>query len=731
MDHDAPVATLDNCASEPIHIPGHIQPHGVLLAFAADGKLTYASDNAVELLGTALPGPGQAIGARHFEGQAIVGDAIRDLISSPGSDGSLPQHYEICLGGRGFDLIVHRSGAFFVAEFELAPPGADLPGRFAIKARRGLDKLRRQATIRSLLETAVEEVRALTGFDRVMAYRFGQDGSGDVVAEARRADLTPYLNQRYPASDIPAQARRLYVISTLRLIADVGARPVPVHSRLEHPLDMSHCVLRSVSPIHIEYLTNMGVDASMSVSIVIHGQLWGMLACHHMAPRLVPYAVRMACDVMAQIVAANVQSLAAAEHSRRIEGAAKLRSTLNGLMLRSDASTSALLQVGDELLATFDADAAVIFEDGKVKVHGDIPLQVARSLVDWLVAQPRGAQNHLFARHSLADLPPQLASEVGVWCGFLASSFDEFSGAWLVLLRREQVQTVTWGHRPAKNVVVGPLGARLTPQGSFDVWMESVRGLALPWSAADLEIATSLFDELARTAAMRNAQLSRAKDLMMAVLGHDLRTPLQTINMAAHVIGRSDDSHGQMVQRIQSSSGRMERLISQALDLSRLQNGIGLAFHTSMTELSELVALVVDEVAATHPATVFIKAIEPKVSIPSDPDRVSQLLINLLTNAHHHGTGTGGVRVLLSTEADQADQVRLDVRNGAPPIPPEISDHLFVPFKRHAIDNQRNKGGLGLGLYIAHEIAVGLGGSLTYSYDDAKGEVVFTATLRR
>ena len=227
---------------------------------------------------------------------------------------------------------------------------------------------------------------------------------------------------------------------------------------------------------------------------------------------------------------------------------------------------------------------------------------------------------------------------------------------------------------------------------------------------------------------MRNAQLSRAKDLMMAVLGHDLRTPLQTINMAAHVIGRSDDSHGQLVQRIQSSSGRMERLISQALDLSRLQSGIGLTFHASMTGLSELVALVVDDVAATHPATVFIKEIEPHVSIPSDPDRMSQLLINLLTNAHHHGTGTGGVRVRLSTDADR---VRLEVHNAAPPIPLEISEQLFVPFKRHAIDNKRNKGGLGLGLYIAHEIAVGMGGSLAYGYDDAKGDVVFTVTLRR
>lgn len=183
-----------------------------------------------------------------------------------------------------------------------------------------------------------------------------------------------------------------------------------------------------------------------------------------------------------------------------------------------------------------------------------------------------------------------------------------------------------------------------------------------------------------------------------------------------------------MVERIHSSSGRMEGLISQALDLSRLQNGIGLSFQSAMTDLSQLVALVVDEMAVAHPATVFSKGIDANVSIAIDRDRMSQLLINLLSNAHHHGSGTGEVRVLLSAAADH---VQLQVRNAAPPIPPEISDHLFVPFKRHAIDNQRNKGGLGLGLYIAHEIAIGLGGSLAYGYDDSHGEVVFTVTLRR
>ncbi len=260
--------TLDNCASEPIHIPGHIQPHGALLGFSPGGQLAYISATAADVLGVGVPALGQRMAAHDFADAGDVSQSISRVLSDHAPDGPLAIHAEVQLGGSGFDLIIHRSGDTVVAEFEKQPARAPGVGNFAILAHRGMDRLRRQESIQVLLEVAVDEVRKLTGFDRVMAYRFAPDGSGDVVAESRRADLTPYLNQRYPASDIPAQARRLYVISTLRLIADVGAAAVPVHGLGAVPLDMSHCVLRSVSPVHIEYLTNMGVGASLSISIL-------------------------------------------------------------------------------------------------------------------------------------------------------------------------------------------------------------------------------------------------------------------------------------------------------------------------------------------------------------------------------------------------------------------------------------------------------------------------------
>ncbi|MES2911149.1 MAG: GAF domain-containing protein, partial [Pseudomonadota bacterium] len=319
--------TLDNCDQEPIHIPGHIQPHGALFAFDGKGLLSFCSSNAQALMGDQIPVLGEALAPRHFAAFEGFHELIAAVREAP--DGDVIPHAMQVMDEHGtFDVIAHRNGDGIVCEFENALNAVPVPANFSFTSHRATERLKRQQGVEGLLSAAVEEVRRMTGFDRVMAYRFRHDDSGDVVAESVSDALDPFLGRRYPASDIPVQARRLYIINTLRLIADVRAAPVPVHAApgTVIPLDMSHGVLRSVSPVHIEYLTNMGVGASMSVSIVINGKLWGMLACHHMRARRVAYTVRMACDVLAQILASNLQGALAREHAARADAAASLRS---------------------------------------------------------------------------------------------------------------------------------------------------------------------------------------------------------------------------------------------------------------------------------------------------------------------------------------------------------------------------------------------------------------------
>ncbi|MBA2960553.1 MULTISPECIES: ATP-binding protein [Ramlibacter] len=712
--------SLDNCDREPIHVPGHIQPHGTLLAFDAARRLVSQSDNAQQMLGFALPPLGAGLDAPEFAAHPDVARAIGDFARRSHGASGLAERSELQVGERTFDLILHANGRLVVAEFEQRQPADREIRPFTTLANGALGRLRLQRTIDDLLNVAVAEVRALTGFDRVMAYRFRHDASGDIVAEDRRADLEPFLHRRYPAGDIPVQARRLYVINTLRLIADVGAVPVPVRNLGDEPLDMSWATLRSVSPIHIEYLTNMGVAASMSVSIVIGGDLWGMIACHHLTPLVVPYGKRMACDVLAQLLASNVQTLLAADRAERIDAASTVRVKLLEAFVAADGLLEAVRPSVPALCAIFGAQALVASEGTGTIVHGGVSASAGAELLRWLRAN--GPPEGVLALSARARLPAPLSASLGAWCGILALQMDDSRHEWLVLLRQEQVETVAWGGKPEKNYQPGPLGMRLTPRGSFDVWREIVRGVAVPWSATELEIARGLQAGLHRAGGARRAQVTRARDQMLAVLGHDLRNPLQTITMASQLLARGADG-ATMGPRISRSSTHMARLIGDLLDLSRLQGGMGLAVNPQPADLAGLVREVAQDLMLGHPGVEVAVEAPLALQVPVDVARVRQLLDNLLGNARQHGEA--GRPIHLTLEAGDA-QVTLAVANHAPPIPAASRERMFDPFKPESLDNSRNPGGLGLGLYIAREIARGHGGTLVYEYRAPCVVFVFT-----
>ncbi|MES2758797.1 MAG: ATP-binding protein [Pseudomonadota bacterium] len=709
--------TLANCAAEPIHIPGSIQPHGALFAFSAQRLLMAWSANCRELTG-AQPALGAELAALNLPLAAV------ELIHEAGADlaagEAMPAACEVTIGDQEFDCIVHAHHGRIIAEFERRSLSSDVVASFALKAHGAIDRLKRQQSVEALLNMVVQQVRQLTGFDRVMAYRFRHDDSGDVVAESCGDAMEPYLGRRYPASDIPAQARRLYLINTLRLISDVGYQPVPVLGRDgDPPLDMSHGVLRSVSSIHIEYLQNMGVHASMSISIVVGGRLWGMLACHHMAPRQVPYSIRMAADVLAQVLASSVQTLEARGHAAGIERAAELGSRMLETMTHDDQVLRALVPHLPELCEALQADALVVAQDGELIQHGDVDPALARAMLDSVA----GSGEVLFQRTEAAHWPDALRPRLGKWVGMLAMSFDPSSQGVMLALRAEQVEAVRWAGKPEKIVAHGPLGPRLTPRGSFDEWRETVRGRAEPWDATCLTIASALLSKITRAVAARNVEIDRARTELMAMLGHDLRDPLQAINMAGAMLERGSQSET-IGRRIQSSSNRMQRLIGHVLDMSRINGGIGLGLQLAPTDLNAMLVDLVDELAAAHPGASFRLEAPAPVSAMIDPDRLVQVLANLLSNARHHGEA--GMPIRIGLLGDGGDAV-ITVRNHGAPIPEAVTDKLFDPFKHTSLNNPRNRKGVGLGLYIAHQIARGHGGSLAYHYETP--EIVFTLRL--
>ena len=715
--------TLDNCAREPIHIPGSIQPHGALIALDLQGRITHASANVAEMLGF-TPVFGRALGAADLDGQDDVLDLIRQVLEEAAHDQVLPLSLEARLNGRSFDVVVHASGGLVLCEFELRDGDADEVASFAQKAYRSLDVLKRQRTELRLLEGAVQAIRAMTGFDRVMAYRFRHDDSGDVVAEAVRDDLDPYVGRRYPASDIPAQARRLYTINTLRLIADIGYTPVPLLADAAHaePLDLSHSVLRSVSPVHIEYLSNMGVGASMSVSIVVAGKLWGMIACHHMAPKRVPYSIRMAADVMAQLLASSVQSINAQARAAEVAHAAWLRSEITARVAQGEDPLGVLFSHAEPLRAALGADALLLSLDGKVRTQGiehEDELAWAGALPAWLSNQTQPLvhiqQDDQLPRDDDGTSPP--------YCGVLALRYDTQQQGWVVALRREQIETIRWGGKPDKEIAHGPLGPRLTPRGSFDEWRETVRGTAVPWNDTQLEIASQLLDALSRANTDRVVELDRLRSQLWAVLGHDLRNPLQSLSIAANVLDQGQQA-GRMSTVIKNSAGRMQRLLRDVLDVSRLQNGLGLAMNVEDLDLVALVLQLIEEISVGYPDMRVTHQLPQRLNLPADPGRLSQLVSNLLSNARHHGDGA--VHVTLREDDGHA---LLEVSNQAAAIPADEVGNLFNPFKRQSLGKASNRSGMGLGLYIAAQIAQSHQGSIAYRYRDDTGQVVFDVRM--
>ena len=491
-DHEAfagPV-TLQNCDREPIHTPGAIQAHGVLVSMDVQGQVLHVSTNVGEMWAVP-PQPGEAwatVLPRLLPSHA----ALQAHLSRVPEASALPLH-EVCeMDGQVVDVIWSAHPQGLMLELETRP-GMSLEAVTrqvdAIHALAG--RLVRAPDLDRMLNWAVQGLRRVTGFDRVMAYRFRHDDSGEVVAEDCSASLDPFLGRVYPASDIPAQARRLYILKMLRGIADVHQAPVSLLAAPDSsPLDMSQGELRSVSPIHIEYLQNMGVGASLSVSIVVQGRLWGLLACHHMGPLRLAYPVRLALEVLAHLVGARVDTWQRERIQQRESALAAQRARLSLELARREDTLAVLCEQAAQWLDTWSAHGWMVVLDDAVQASDAALSAHWPAMSAWMSQQPA----QLVAQHDSALWP----SEGSGMAGLMALRFSDVQQAWVMLFRREQVQTLRWGGKPEKLVKIGPMGPRLTPRGSFEEWREEVKGTAVPWGSDDLALAESVRQSLHR-----------------------------------------------------------------------------------------------------------------------------------------------------------------------------------------------------------------------------------------
>lgn len=482
--------SLDTCDREPIHVPGSIQPHGCLLACdVALSRIERASANAAAMLGHGADLGGLRLA--EVLDSALVHD-LRNALATANVASRPALMMGATTGGRRFDVAVHQHKSTAIIEFEPAPE-SEQPLHIV---REMIGRIADIADVDGLVAKTARIVAATTGYDRVMIYRFEQDGSGKVVSEAKRADLESFLGQYFPASDIPQQARALYLKNTIRVISDAGGERVPVEPVLDasgEPLDMSFAHLRSVSPIHCEYLRNMGVAASMSISVIIDGQLWGLIACHHYSPRALPMAQRVAMEVFGEFFSLRLTSL---KERRRIAAVTGTRQALDRFLILSSHHENVgelLRQSLGEFSRLLPNDGIGVMFDGTWTAQGSVPPEEA--LPELLRFVGPVCAGRIWATHALSQKLPASADYSERVSGMLAIPLSQTGSDCLLFFRKEWVHTLNWAGNPDKTYDTGPHGDRLTPRKSFAIWKETVEQRSEPWTEAEREIA-----EIARVA---------------------------------------------------------------------------------------------------------------------------------------------------------------------------------------------------------------------------------------
>lgn len=486
-------ADLSNCEREQIHLAGSIQPHGALLVLGEpDHIVIQASANATAFLKLNRPILGQPLD--QIEGN--LAERVRPHLYDPLHEIPIAVRCRVGNPGTEFDGLLHRpSGEGLILELERAGPPVD-PSRHIEEA---IQAIIVSSSLRTLCSETARVFKELTGYDRVMVYRFDDEGHGEVLSEMREPGLEPYLGNRYPASDIPQIARRLYERNRVRVLVDVEYTPVPLTPRFSpvsgRDLDMSLCFLRSISPIHVQYLKNMGVAATLVMSLMVGGRLWGLVACHHYAPRFVHYEMRAVCELLAETVATRIAALEGFVQAHAEMSVRRLEQRMIEAISSEGDWRNALFDNPQSLLQPLDASGGALLFEGQILSAGEVPgTQQLRALGAWLDRQPRGV---VIATVSLGMDEPSFAPLTAVACGLLAAPISNVLGEYLLWFRPERVRTVTWGGNPLKPVVIGDNPADLSPRRSFAKWHQLVEGKSEPWTPADLATARLIGESVA------------------------------------------------------------------------------------------------------------------------------------------------------------------------------------------------------------------------------------------
>jgi chemotaxis family two-component system sensor kinase Cph1 len=705
---------LTNCDKEPIHIPGKIQSHGFLVAVNSKTHLiTYISQNIQTLINH---------DAKNYLGKNI--DELEDKLEITGVKIKLSQilalgeannfehqnPFYIELNKTPYNLIASVSGDDLIVEFETVTSDLDVDVQKTIG--RSISEILSGKNLTSLLNNAATEVKKIINYDRVMIYKFGEDGHGEVVAEVKNADLEPFLGLHYPASDIPKQARDLYKINLTRIIADVNTESSAIITHNEGPpLDLTNAVLRAVSPIHIQYLKNMGVESSFSISLIAHGELWGLIACHNYSPRFINYKARDASKLIGQILSSALEYR---QDEENVERSTKLSAAANDLgeliekeNLIEDALTKNTVTIKD----ITNASGAVLIYNGEITTIGITPNheQIA-DIVKWLKVN---MQDSIYYTHRFPEIffPAKQFSETA--SGILACMLSKELSELIIWFKPEQMETIYWAGNPDKAVEKTEDGLLfLSPRKSFESWAEIVKNTSEKWNNEEISAVIKVREQIiyainrkANEIRLLNDRLSLAYeelDTFSYTISHDLRTPLSSIKSYSELLLTTnkslDDSARKILQRIVAGSDKMNFLIKEILNYTRVGRSDIDAANINMGKL--LGEIKREVISALKPENLQLE-IGATPNIMGDKTMINQVFTNLINNAVKYSARSNPSKVKIEGVVNN-NEITYSVADNGVGIDVNYYSRVFELFKR--MDNVKDFEGTGVGLAIVKRI---------------------------
>jgi two-component system, chemotaxis family, sensor kinase Cph1 len=718
IDLDSPTINVTSLKEAPIHLSGQIQPHGVLLVLEEpELKILQVSNNTWSILG--------------ITAENILQKKLEDLLDSfqieriqAGlSSGNLEfiNPTKIWIRKKGddyavFDAVFHRNGeGFLVVELEPAITQENIPFlSFYHLAKASISQLQKTANLRDFCQIIVQEVRKVTDFDRVMLYKFDDDGHGSVIAEEKLDSLEPYLGLHYPESDIPKPARKLFTSNSIRVIPNAHAQAVQmipsVNPVSDRPVDLTNSILRSAATCHLEYLHNMGVGASLTISLIKDNKLWGLIACHHQTPKYVSYELRKACEFLGRVIFAEISAREETEDYDYRMNLTHIQSLLVEYMSQEDSFVDGLVKHQPNLLDLTSAQGAAVCFGDQCTLIGETPKEEDLVfLVQWL---KNNVEEEVFYTDSLPQIYPDAERYKNVASGLLAIPISQRN--YVMWFRPEVIQTVNWGGDPNKAFEVNQSdgNVRLCPRKSFELWKETVRLTSLPWKYVEIRAALELrkaivnivlrqADELAQLA--QDLERSNAELKKFAyIASHDLQEPLNQVANYVQLLEMRyqeelDEDANEFITFAVEGVSLMQTLIDDVLAYSKVDTQ-AIAFQ--LTEVEKALDKALGNLRQRIAETGATVTHDPLPTVMAGSTQLMQLFQNLIANA-------------IKFRSEEAPQIHIGaerledewlfyVKDNGIGLDPQFSDRIFVIFQRlHTRDEYH---GTGMGLAICKKI---------------------------